>query len=167
MRQRPKRQPQRPRQTCQSQQGDWHDYLSENMDALGLMTPDTIFKGAALSIGTLKSLEAAYATFSGVEISALIYDGAVSITASEGLTIAAAGMAAFYTGALIGSMAVASQRSLTCGKRLSDYFAMMPQAGFTDAQIAKIKGVINDHPAIINPTLPNRKVFATRVRLAA
>jgi len=164
MRKRVKRQPQQSN-TCQPSDKGWFDYLNENMEELGLWAPDTLYKQAALSVGTLKSLEAAYAIFKGVGVTELASEGVYTASKAEGLTLAGAALASFYTGALIGSMAIASQRSMSCGKRLNEYFEMMPSAGFSKNEVIEIKSIINNHPAIMNPGLPNRKVFAIRARL--
>lgn len=153
------------RKTCAPSNEGFGDYVTENMEALGLPAPDSIFKSIGLGVATLKSLQSAHAIFAGVSTSEIIAGGVVSATYGEGLTLAAGFSAAYYTGAFIGSLAIASQRSMSCGKRLADYFAMMPAAGFSDSEIREIKGIIERNPAITNVNLPNRELFAVRARV--
>ncbi|WDE10017.1 hypothetical protein [Thalassomonas haliotis] len=104
--------------------GDFNKYFNENMQALGLPFPSTFFDSynaaiahAMIMVETLKTLG------NGATVAELI--GAT--TGLEKLKVAATLGAASYVGAIIGSIAVASGRSLGCGSRISDMFVFLHQ----------------------------------------
>ena len=104
--------------------GDFTRYFNENMQALGLPFPSTFFDSynaaiahAVVMVETLKTLG------KGAAVAELI--GAT--TGLEKLKVAATLGAAAYVGAIIGSIAVASGRSLGCGSRISDMFVFLYQ----------------------------------------
>jgi hypothetical protein len=94
------------------------------MKALGLPVPSTLFDTYQTAVATASTLVGALATLGkGATISELI--GAT--VGLEKLVVAAAIGAAAYTGAVIGSIAVASGRFLGCGYRISDMFVFTHQ----------------------------------------
>lgn len=104
--------------------GDFKKYFNENMKELGLPVPSTLFDTYQTAIATASTLVGTLATLGkGATIGELI--GAT--VGLEKLAIAASIGAAAYTGAVIGSIAVASGRSLGCGSRISDMFVFTNQ----------------------------------------
>jgi hypothetical protein len=104
--------------------GDFKRYFNENMQELGLPVPSTLFDGyntaiahAMVMVETLRTLG------KGATVAELI--GAT--TGLEKLKVAATFGASAYVGAVIGSIAVASGRSLGCGSRISDLFVFTHQ----------------------------------------
>lgn len=104
--------------------GDFAKYFHENMEGLNLPVPSTLFDNvnaaianAALILETLNSLG------KGATIGEVIN----ATTGLEKLKIAASLGAAFYIGAVIGSIAVASGRSLGCGYSISDMVVFLRQ----------------------------------------
>ena len=104
--------------------GAFKQYFDENMTALGLPVPSTLFDNfnaaianAGLILETLGSLG------KGATMAEVIK----ATTGLEKLKVAASLGAAFYVGAAIGSIAVASGRSLGCGSRMADMFVLMQQ----------------------------------------
>ncbi len=102
--------------------GDFKKYFEQNMKELGAPSPSSLFDTyqkavgtAAILVGTLHKLG------KGATIGELI--GAT--TGIVALMVAASFGAAAYTGIVIGSIAVASGRSLGCGYKVSDMFVFL------------------------------------------
>jgi len=136
--------------------GDFKKYFEENMSKLGLPVPSTLFDTYQTAIATATTLAGTLATLGkGATISELI--GAT--VGLEKLMVAASIGAAAYTGAVIGSIAVAAGRSLGCGARLSDMFV------FLHKHDLKFRGWNNFYllnPQVLEPTHQKRKLFALR-----
>ncbi|WP_343730450.1 hypothetical protein [Duganella sp.] len=93
------------------------DYFKENMDALGLPTPSTIFSSIGSAVSNAAAISNAIKTFGpNVTIQDLIGAG----TVSEELSVAGALSASYYVGAVIGSTAVAIGRVISDGASISD-----------------------------------------------
>lgn len=104
--------------------GDFRKHFNENMHELGLPVPSTLFDTYQTAIATASTLAGTLATLGkGATIGELI--GAT--VGLEKLAVAASIGAAAYTGAVIGSIAVASGRSLGCGSRISDMLVFTHQ----------------------------------------
>ncbi|MFV2055403.1 MAG: hypothetical protein ACC707_03005 [Thiohalomonadales bacterium] len=138
--------------------GDFKLYFIENMQALHLPIPSTYFDSynmaianAMVMIETLKSLG------SGATVAELI--GAT--IGLEKLKIAAAFGAAAYVGATIGSIAVASGRSLGCGSRIVDMFSFLEQEKLT---FPGWRQFYFHTPEIFNKNHPQRKMLAIKMR---
>lgn len=99
---------------------DFYRYFKENMEALGLPAPESLF-------GSLQTaLASAYAILAGIDkfgtkvtIGELIGAG----TRVEQLAVVSGCLAAYYFGAVIGSIAVAAARSLGRDASVSDVLA--------------------------------------------
>jgi hypothetical protein len=106
--------------------GDFKKYFDENMKELGLPVPSTLFGTYQTAVATASTLVGTLKTLGkGATMGELI--GAT--TGLEELAVAASIGAAAYTGAVIGSIAVASGRSLGCGSRISDMFVFIHKNG--------------------------------------
>jgi hypothetical protein len=103
---------------------DFYRYFKENMDALGLPAPESLY-------GTLQAAVANAAVLLGqldkfgkkVTVRELIVAG----TRLEKLAVVGALSAAFYVGAVIGSIAVATGRVLGRGTSLADVMLLAQQ----------------------------------------
>lgn len=96
---------------------NFYQYFKENMDGLGLPAPKTLFGSMQTAVGSATVILTQIDKFGkSVTIGELIGAG----TRLEGLGVIAACSAAFYVGAVIGSIAVAIGRSLSGGISLSD-----------------------------------------------
>ena len=105
--------------------GDFKNYFTENMNALGAPVPVGLFDSYQTAIGTAATLVGVlHKLGKGATVAELI--GAT--VGLEKLAVAAAFGAAAYTGFVIGSIAVASGRSLGCGSRISDMFVFTYQS---------------------------------------
>ncbi|CAN5387785.1 hypothetical protein BH23BAC1_BH23BAC1_05790 [soil metagenome] len=82
----------------------WADYWSNNMEALRLPTPSTIFEVAATALANAGAITTVSSTFRTVTVLELAGAG----TVAESVVVAAGGVAAVYVGASIGSAATAT-----------------------------------------------------------
>ncbi|MCF6363007.1 MAG: hypothetical protein L3J88_06620 [Gammaproteobacteria bacterium] len=138
--------------------GDFKKYFNENMQALGLPIPSTFFDSynaaiahAVIMVETLKTLGR------GATVAELI--GAT--TGLEKLKVAATFGAAAYVGAVIGSIAVASGRSLGCGYRIADMFVFMHQ---NKLQFKGWQSFYFHNSQIFEKNNSSRKIFGLRAK---
>lgn len=138
--------------------GDFQKYFNENMRDLGLPVPSTLFDTYQTAVATASTLVGTLATLGkGATIGELI--GAT--VGLEKLAVAASIGAAAYTGAVIGSIAVASGRSLGCGSRISDLFA------FTERNNLQFEGLASFYtrnPQVLDKGHAFRSSFGIRAR---
>lgn len=96
---------------------DFYKYFKENMEGLGLPAPESLFGSMSAAVGNAAAILSQIDKFGkSVTIGEIIGAG----TRLEGLACIAGCTAAFYVGAVIGSLAVASGRSLAKGTSLAD-----------------------------------------------
>lgn len=96
---------------------NFYKYFKENMEGLGLPAPETLFNSLTAAVATATSILSQIDKFGkSVTIGELIGAG----TRLERLGVIAACSAAFYVGAVIGSIAVATGRSLAGGTSIAD-----------------------------------------------
>lgn len=96
---------------------EFYRYFKENMEALALPAPETLFSNVQVAIGTASVILMQIDKFGkGVTIGELIGAG----TKLEMLGVILACTAAYYVGAVIGSIAVATGRCIGGGTSLSD-----------------------------------------------
>lgn len=96
---------------------DFYRYFKENMAELGLPAPENLFGSVQTAVATITVLLTNIDKFGKtVTVGELIGAG----TRLERLAIVAALSASFYVGACIGSLAVATGRTLAGGTSLSD-----------------------------------------------
>ena len=96
-------------------------YFKENMESLGLPVPSSLFDSFNTAIATAAVIGEAV-SLQGSHITLGQAIAAQSRMAS--LKIAAGISASFYVGAVIGSIAVATGRSLSCGASIADALAI-------------------------------------------
>lgn len=96
---------------------DFYKYFKENMDALGLPAPDRLFGNAQLAIATASTLVGLLEKF-GKKVTVMEMIGAG--IRGEKLMVIGAMSGCYYLGAVIGSIAIATGRSLSGGTSLSD-----------------------------------------------
>jgi hypothetical protein len=96
---------------------DFYRYFKENMDSLGLRAPESLFGSLTTAVGTATTLLTQVDKFGKtVTLGELIKAG----TRLEKLAVVGTCSAAFYAGAVIGSIAVAAGRTLSGGTSLAD-----------------------------------------------
>lgn len=92
-------------------------YFKENMEGLGLPAPETLFGSVTSAVATATTILSQVDKFGkSVTIGELIGAG----VRLEKLAVVGACSAAFYAGAVIGSIAVAIGRTMSGGTSLSD-----------------------------------------------
>lgn len=140
--------------------GDFQKYFKENMQDLDLPVPSSLFDTYQTAVATASTLVGTLATLGkGATMGELI--GAT--LGLEKLAVAASIGAAAYTGAAIGSIAVAAGRSLGCGSSISDIFVFAHQRNL---QFNGFTSFYAHNPQILNKDHPSRNVFGTRARLS-
>ena len=98
----------------------FYDYFKENMEALGLPCPKTLFGTLTSATATTGAIVAVVEKFgTSVTIGELIGAGVLS----EALLVVGGVSAAFYAGACVGSLAVATGQTLADGLSIADLFA--------------------------------------------
>ena len=120
----------------QEKEKGFYDYFNENMETLGLPAPRTIFGNvtlAAASIAAMCKYVEKYGTQRTVgemfnklkDIPKLATGGVVGVAATGGKVAGTVAelAAAYYVGACIGSLAVATGKSLSGGLSLGDCLA--------------------------------------------
>ncbi|MFE8073464.1 hypothetical protein QQM79_20600 [Marinobacteraceae bacterium S3BR75-40.1] len=138
--------------------GDFQKYFNENMDALGLPYPTSFFDTYNATLAHLTIMvEAIKNLGKGATVSELI--GAT--TGLERLKVAAAFGASAYVGAVIGSLAVASGRSLGYGARISDLFVIVEK---NKLPIDNIQDFYARNPQILDLKHPYRRSFGVRAK---
>lgn len=99
---------------------DFYKYFQENMEGMGLPAPETLFGTLQAAVANATVILSQVDKFGrAVTLGELIGAG----TKLEGLGVIAACSAAFYVGAMIGSIAVATGRSLSGGTSLANVLA--------------------------------------------
>ena len=135
---------------------DFYKYFKENMEALGLMPPpDSLFGTQQLAIGTISTLLGLIEKF-GTKVTVMELIGAG--TRLEQLAVVGAASSAYYVGALIGSLAVATGRTLAGGTSLAD---VLYEASKWKLDRPWVTTLLHRHPGIYNPSVPGRKYYRT------
>lgn len=138
--------------------GDFKKYFTENMNALGAPVPKSLFDSYQTAIGTAATLVGALGTLGkGATISELV--GAT--VGLEKLLVAGAFGAAAYTGMVIGSIAVATGRSLSCGMSIADLFVFTRQ---NNLQFKGWHSFYMRNPQIINESYSFRNSIGIRAK---
>lgn len=141
--------------------GDFNKYFTENMKQLGLPVPSTLFDTYQTAIATATTMAGTLATLGkGATIAELI---GATVTL-EKLAVAASIGAAAYTGAVIGSIAVASGRSLGCGSRISDLFVFMRQ---NNLEFKGASEFYAKNPQILDSKNLSRVSYGARAKVSA
>lgn len=115
---------------------NFYKYFKENMEAIGLAAPASLFDSAGKALATAKTYMDFVKKFgTKVTVSEAIGAGVME----EQMTVAGAMYASYYVGAVIGSICVALQRSAMGGTTIADIL-----------WVANQKGV---HPTYLHSTL--------------
>lgn len=122
----------------------FYSYFKENMDALGLPAPMGLYANAAAALSTASALSAFIEKFGAkVTLAELIGAG----IRAEQLLVVGTMSASFYTGAVIGSIAVALGRTLSRGTTLADVlelaFKNSVQGHWLNQTLAACPGIYN------------------------
>ena len=153
-------------------------YFKENMNSLGLPAPESLFgklTTAVASIGTMASYVKTYGntvtvsemlgTLPGAAAGAGGGTAGVAAAVSE-VTFAFGALAAsFYVGACIGSLAVATGKSLSGGFSIADLFACAKSHGIPTSP--ELQKALIAYPEICNADLRgNARIAVRRAQLS-
>jgi len=131
----------------------FYDYFKENMDGLGLPAPESLFSSLSTAVATASTLLTQIDKFGKtVTVGELIGAG----TRLEQLAVIGACSAAFYVGAVIGSIAVAIGRSLSGGLSIADVLAT---ARANNLDRHWLSACLMRYPGVYNPQLPGRQLY--------
>lgn len=135
---------------------DFYKYFKENMEALNLTAPpESLFATQALAVATINTFVVFIDKF-GTKVTVMEVIGAG--TRLEQLAVVGTMGAAYYTGALIGSLAVATGRTLSGGTSLAD---VLYEASKWKLNRPWVATVLYRHPGIYDPSVPGRKYYKT------
>lgn len=136
--------------------------FKDNMDALGLPAPTSLFAAQQTAIGTLATLLGTLRTLGST---ATVGELIGATTGLELLAAASALGASFYVGAVIGSLVVAADASFVCKRH--DVAAVSGIRGWATRRGLAIPQdvyrVIALHPEVFRP-MPCSVTFAIRAR---
>ena len=138
--------------------GDFKKYFNENMKALGAPVPTTLFDSYQTAVGTASLLVGA---LNGLGKGATIAELVGATVGLEKLMVAGAFGAAAYIGMVIGSIAVASGRSLGCGYRISDMFVFLEQ---NNLKFNGWNAFFSHNPQILDKSYPFRNSVGLRAK---
>lgn len=132
---------------------DFYKYFKENMDGLGLPAPETLFGTIQAAVTNTTVILSQIDKFGKVvTLGELIGAG----TRLEGLGVIAACSAAFYVGAVIGSIAVATGRSISGGATISDVIFTANKYNLNRPWLASS---LNRWPGVYNPSAVARNMY--------
>jgi hypothetical protein len=139
---------------------DFYKYFKENMAALNLPAPESLFGSAQAALGTATAMITYIDKFGPkVTVGELIGAG----TRLEGLTTVGVCLATYYVGAVIGSLAVATGRCLGNGASLGDVLFVAAKYGFSRPWLAPI---LQRCPGIYKPSVATRFSFKNYAAIA-
>jgi hypothetical protein len=137
----------------------WTDYWRENMESLDMPVPPNWYVTQATIQTTIAGILLAAKKFGPrVTLGELVGAGILE----EILMYAGAFTAAGYAGAMIGSAAVATGRSLSGGTSLSDVMMYIHLNGLSSSHTDKI---IQNHPQIYDKNHPARPFYGSQMKM--
>ncbi|WP_428960031.1 hypothetical protein ACQR53_01715 [Xanthomonas oryzae] len=135
-------------------QPSWFAYYKENMEGLGLAAPG-IYGSVSTLIAALGGM-VALAEKMGPRVT--IIEVAKAGTKTEMFAVLSAVSASIYLGAAVGSAAVASGRTLSCGTSLSDVLAYSSRNGLSSDSV---RTVLITRREIYDYKRPGRRYYAS------
>ncbi|WP_281561578.1 hypothetical protein [Thalassomonas sp. RHCl1] len=140
--------------------GDFKKYFKENMNALGAPVPTGLFDTYQKAIGTAATIVGTlHLLGKGATVGELI----AATVGLEKLAVATAFGATCYVGVIIGSIAVASGRVLSCGSQMSDMFVFTYQ---NKLQFRGWHSFYLQNPQVLDKSHPFRKSVSLRATSA-
>jgi hypothetical protein len=131
---------------------EFYQYFKENMEALGLIAPpESLYGTQALAISTISTI-LAYIDKFGTKVTVRELAGAG--TKLERLTVLGALGASYYAGAVIGSLAVATGRTMSGGTSIADVLYELSKQGWNREWI---RSLFHRRPGLYNSSVSGRK----------
>lgn len=135
----------------------FYEYFKENMEALGLPAPESLYGNLATATATASTLLSQMDKFGKtVTVGEVIGAG----TRLEQLGVVAALSAAFYVGAVIGSIAVATGRSLAGGTSIGD---VLSTARTYNLDRHWLSACLIKFPGIYKPEVQGKRLYRQAV----
>lgn len=132
---------------------EFYKYFKENMEALGLSAPDSLFGTLQTAIGTAATILTQVDKYGPRVTVGELVRGATRL---EQLAYLGSVCAAFYLGAVIGSIAVATGRSLAGGTTITDVLFVATRY---DLNRAWLPSVLYRWPCLYDSKLSARNMF--------
>lgn len=133
---------------------DFYKYFRENMEALGLIPPpESLFGTQQLALGTITTM-LTYIDKFGTKVTVL--EMVLAGTRLEQLATIGGVGAAYYAGAAIGSLAVATGRTIGGGTSLGDVLFEASKRGFGREWLTLL---FIRMPGIYDTTISGRKFY--------
>lgn len=143
--------------SCSTRQ-DFYGYFKENMEAMGLSVPASLFNTQAETAALITTMLTAFKTLGK---NATVAELVGATTGLEKLLVLGALRASWYVGAAIGSFAVATGRYASCGASISDVMLEIHQNGITPPP-AWLHTHLAQHPEIFDKKHAGRIAYAVR-----
>ena len=140
-------------------QSNFYDYFKENMEALGLPAPVSLFATQTTASGVISSILTAISRLSK---NATVAELVGATTGLEKLMVVGAASASFYVGAAIGSFAIATGRYAACGVSISDVMWEIHHNGIRIPSWLTLH--LSRFPVIIDKRMPMRASYAALAR---
>lgn len=135
---------------------NFYKYFKENMSALGLPAPESLFGTVQATVGTVTVLFGLIDKFgTRVTLAELIGAG----TKLEKPGVVAACSAVFHAWAVVGSLAVATGRCLGNGTSLGDVLVLAAKWGFRRPWLAAL---LHRLPGVYDPNVKSRQYYKHR-----
>lgn len=132
----------------------FYEYFKENMEGLGLTAPPaSLFGTQQLAVATLTAILANIDKF-GTRVTVMEIAGAA--TKLEKLAVVGAVGASFYAGAVIGSLAVATGRTISGGTSLSDVIGEVSKWKYKREWLPSL---ISRMPGVYDEKIADRKYY--------
>lgn len=139
--------------------GDFYKYFKANMNALNLPAPKDLFGTFNAAVANASAMATALQTLGPGATVAEIFGATV---ATEKLAVIAGFGAAGYTGAVIGSLSVATGRSLACGSQIIDLFSFTSE--HQELRFQGMTAFYSSHPEILSSSHPHKKTYGIRLK---
>lgn len=135
----------------------FHQYFRQNMESLGLPAPESLFGNLQLALANAAAFVAHLDKFGQkITVGELIGAG----LRAEKLGVIATLGAAYYVGAVIGSIAVAAGRTLGGGTSLADVMWEVRCNGLHRPWLAE---TLRRHPGIYDKNVTGRRLYRARM----
>jgi len=121
------------------------DYFEENMRALGLPAPSSIFTSAAVAYANIDQIASAVSLHGKTATLSKVWETGSRL---ERLKLTAPVLASFYAGAAAGSAAVAIGRALGCGATITDAIVQLQNHGIHHIWL---ESELKSNPNYVNP----------------
>lgn len=139
---------------------DFYRHFKENMDGLGLPAPESLFGTVTAAVSNTSVILGLIDKFgTRVTVGEIIGAG----TKLEVLAVASGCAAAYYVGAVIGSIAVASGRSLAGGTSISDVLMTINKHGLSRPWLT---ADLRRRPELYSPRFASKKCYLSYKALA-